>query len=170
YFITESIQKNLHEFDLKLIGGLYKMPITQTDQAEYLRGSVLEEAIASSQVEGAATTTKVALEMLKSERSPRNESEQMIFNNLRSIQFITEETGESLNFDFIIEVHRIMTVKTSAEYCSGDFRKGPVFVTDHIDGEIAHRPPEAEELGKFMQDLCDFANTDEPFIHPIVKA
>ena len=28
YCLTESIQENLHEFDLKLIGGLYKNPIT----------------------------------------------------------------------------------------------------------------------------------------------
>ena len=34
YYITENIQQNLHEFDLKLIGGLYKTPITQNDKAE----------------------------------------------------------------------------------------------------------------------------------------
>lgn len=170
YYITENIQQNLHEFDLKLIGGLYKTPITLNDKAEYLKGSVLEEAIASSQVEGAATTTKVAFEMLKSERKPRNESEQMIFNNLRSIQFITEETTRSLDFNFIIEIHKIMTAKTSAEYCSGSFRKNSVFVTDHVDGEIAHMPPESENIEKFIQDLCNFANSEKPFIHPIVKA
>jgi len=41
YSLTESIQKNLHEFDLKLIGGLYKQPITPYDKAEYLKNSVL---------------------------------------------------------------------------------------------------------------------------------
>ncbi|NUY81744.1 Fic family protein [Flavobacterium sp. MAH-1] len=170
YYITANIQKDLHEFDLKLIGGLYQDPITASDKHEYLRGSILEEAIASSQVEGAATTTKVAFEMLKSERSPRNESEQMIFNNLRSIQFITGETGRQLDFEFIVEIHKIMTAKTSAEYCSGGFRTSQIFVTDHVDGEIAHTPPAADKLEGFMQDLCDFANSEKQFIHPIVKA
>lgn len=170
YNVTENIQKNLHEFDLKLIGGLYKSPITQYDKAEYLKSSVLEEAIASSQVEGAATTTKVAFEMLKSERKPRNESEQMIFNNLRAIKFITGELDKKLDFEFIVEIHKIMTANTSAEYCSGAFRETPIFVQDHVDGEIAHTPPDADAVGYFMQDLCDFANSEKPFIHPIIKA
>lgn len=170
YNVTENIQKNLHEFDLKLIGGLYKSPITQYDKAEYLKSSVLEEAIASSQVEGAATTTKVAFEMLKSERKPRNESEQMIFNNLRAIKFITGELDKKLDFEFIVEIHKIMTANTSAEYCSGAFRETPIFVQDHVDGEIAHTPPDADTVAYFMQDLCDFANSEKPFIHPIIKA
>lgn len=170
YTVTENIQKNLHEFDLKLIGGLYKTPITQFDKAEYLKSSVLEEAIASSQVEGAATTTKVAFEMLKTERKPRNESEQMIFNNLRGIKFITEELEKELDFEFIIEIHKIMTAKTSAEYCSGAFRENQIYVQDHVDGEIAHTPPEAKDVKLFMQDLCDFANSEKQFIHPIIKA
>lgn len=170
YNVTESIQKNLHEFDLKLIGGLYKSPITQYDKAEYLKSSVLEEAIASSQVEGAATTTKVAFEMLKTERKPRNESEQMIFNNLRAIKFITEELEKDLDFEFITEIHKIMTANTGAEYCSGSFREAPIFVQDHVDGEIAHTPPDADVVSYFMQDLCDFANSEKPFIHPIIKA
>ena len=170
YCLTENIQENLHEFDLKLIGGLYRNPITPFHKVEYLKNSILEEAIASSQMEGAATTTKVAFEMLKSGRKPRNESEQMIFNNLRSIKLITEEIDKPLDFTLIIELHKTMTASTSAEYCAGDFRKKQIFVQDHVDGEIAHTPPEAKFVDKYMTDLCKFANSDKPFIHPIIKA
>ncbi|MEM6721867.1 MAG: Fic family protein [Bacteroidota bacterium] len=170
YSLTENIQKNLHEFDLKLIGGLYKNPITSYHKSEYLKNSILEEAIASSQMEGAATTTKVAFKMLKSGRNPRNESEQMIFNNLRSIKLITEEIEKPLDFNLIIELHRTMTASTSAEYCAGDFRDEQIYVQDHIDGEIAHTPPESKLVKEYMEDLCKFANSDKPFIHPILKA
>ncbi|MCV6631154.1 MAG: Fic family protein [Flavobacteriaceae bacterium] len=170
YCLTDNIQENLHEFDLKLIGGLYRNPITPFHRAEYLKNSILEEAIASSQMEGAATTTKVAFEMLKSGRKPRDESEQMIFNNLRSIKLITEEIDKPLDFTLIIELHKTMTANTSAEYCAGDFRKKQIFVQDHVDGEIAHRPPEVKFVDKYMTDLCEFANSDKPFIHPIIKA
>ncbi|WP_166919878.1 Fic family protein [Flavobacterium poyangense] len=170
YNVTENIQKNLHEFDLKLIGGLYKSPITQSDKLEYLKSSVLEEAIASSQVEGAATTTKVAIEMLKSDRKPRTESEQMIVNNFRAIKFITGELDKKLDFEFIVEIHKIMTANTGAEYCSGSFRKKTIYVQDHVDGEVAHVPPDASDVEQYMQDLCDFANSEKPFIHPIIKA
>jgi Fic family protein len=170
YCLTETIQKNLHEFDLKLIGGLYKNPITPFHKAEYLKNSILEEAIASSQVEGAATTTKVAIEMLKSGRPPRNESEQMIFNNLKSIKLIAEEIDKPLDFTLIIDLHKTMTTHTSAEYCAGGFRQKQIYVQDHIDGEIAHTPPEVALVKAYMEDLCAFANSDKPFIHPIVKA
>lgn len=170
YYLTSQIQKELHEFDLKMIGGLYKNPITEFEKTEYLKNSLMEEAIASSQIEGAATTTKVAWDMLKTGRNPRNESEQMIFNNLRAIRFIEENQEKNIDKAFIIELHKIMTIKTSAEYCAGDYRKDEIFVQDHVDGEIAHVPPDWKELEKLMQDLCDFANREDEFIHPIVKA
>lgn len=170
YYLTSQIQKELHEFDLKMIGGLYKNPITEFEKTEYLKNSLMEEAIASSQIEGAATTTKVAWDMLKTGRNPRNESEQMIFNNLRAIRFIEENQEKNIDKAFIIELHKIMTIKTSAEYCAGDYRKDEIFVQDHVDGEIAHIPPDWKELEKLMQDLCDFANKENEFIHPIVKA
>ncbi|MEL6559161.1 MAG: Fic family protein [Bacteroidota bacterium] len=170
YFLTDDIQKNLHEFDLKFMGGLYDKPITENQKTEYLKNSILEEAIASSQMEGAATTTKVAFQMLKSGRKPRNESEQMIFNNLRSMLLITEEVKRPLDFQLIVELHRTMTANTSAVYCAGDFRNDQIYVQDHVDGEIAHTPPEPKLVKNYMEDLCDFVNSDSSFIHPIVKA
>jgi Fic family protein len=170
YYLTSQIQKDLHEFDLKMIGGLYENPITDFEKNAYLKNSLMEEAIASSQIEGAATTTRVAWEMLKTGRNPRNESEQMIFNNLRAIRFIEENQNKSIDKTFIIELHKIMTVKTSAEECAGDYRNGEIFVQDHVDGEIAHIPPDWSELEELMGKLCDFANLESEFIHPIVKA
>lgn len=170
YFISPHVSKNLHEFDLKLMGGLQQRTLLPTEQQAYFRSSLLEEAVASSQVEGAATTTAVAKEMLESGRKPRNESEQMIFNNLRAIEFIGEISELDLDFQHIIELHRIMTANTAAEKYAGDFRKGEVFVTDHVTGEIAHIPPPWQEVTGLMEDLCAFANNDARFIHPIIKA
>jgi len=170
YFISQHVAKNLHDFDLKLMGGLHRNPILPSDRVEFFRSSLLEEAVASSQVEGASTTTEVAKEMLKTGRSPRNESEQMIFNNLRAIEYISEFVNTKIDFKVIIELHKIMTANTDAEQYSGDFRKGEVFVTDHVDGEIAHIPPDWKEVESLMNEVCDFVNDDEKFIHPIIKA
>lgn len=170
YFISPFIAKNLHDFDLKLIGGLQQSSLLASERIDYLRTSLLEEAVASAQVEGAATTTEVAKEMLKSGRNPRNESEQMIFNNLRAIQFISEFQDSNIDFNSIIELHSIMTANTDAEKYSGDFRKDEVYIIDHVDGEVAHIPPIWEEVELLMSELCDFANSDTKFIHPIIKA
>lgn len=170
YYISPFVSKNLHDFDLKLMGGLQRNPILPSDRLEFFKNSLLEEAVASSQVEGAATTTEVAREMLKSGRIPRNESEQMIFNNLRAIEYISEFVDSPLDFKIIIELHKIMTANTDAERYSGNFRKGEVFVTDHVDGEIAHIPPDWEEVESLMEELCTFINNDDKFIHPIIKS
>jgi Fic family protein len=170
YYPTYQIQKDLHEFDLKMIGGLYENPITHYEKAEYLKNSLMEEAIASSQIEGAATTTKIAWDMLETGRKPRNESEQMIFNNLRAIRYIEESQNKNIDTGFIIELHKIMTVQTTAEECAGDYRKEEIFVQDRVDGEIEHIPPGWKELESLMESLCDFANSDKEFIHPIIKA
>lgn len=170
YYLSSYQLKDLHEFDLKLIGGLKQNPILVSEKIEYFKSSILQEAISSSQVEGAATTTEVAKDMLKSGRSPKNESEQMIFNNLKAINFINEFIEKKLDFKFIIDLHAIMTSKTEAQRCAGDFRKKEVFVTDHLDGEIAHIPPDFNEVEPMMKDLCNFINDDNEFIHPIIKA
>jgi Fic family protein len=170
YYLSSYQLKELHEFDLKLMGGLKQNPIMPSDRFEYFKSSILQEAISSSQVEGAATTTEVAKDMLKTGRSPKNESEQMIFNNLKAIQFINEFIDQKLNFKLIIDLHSIMTLKTEAESCAGDFRNKEVFVTDHVDGEVAHTPPDYTEVEDLMNELCKFINNDDEFIHPIVKA
>lgn len=170
YYISPFVSKNLHDFDLKLMGGLQQNPILPSDRLEFFKNSLLEEAVASSQVEGAATTTEVARDMLKSGRIPRNESEQMIFNNLRAIEYISEFVETPIDFKIIIELHKIMTANTDAEKYSGDFRKGEVFVTDHVDGEIAHIPPDWKEVEPLMDELCKFINDEDKFIHPIIKA
>ena len=170
FFLSSYIAKNLHDFDLKLMGNLQENPISESDKSLFFQKSLFEEAVASSQMEGATTTTDVARAMLESGRNPRNESEQMIFNNLRAIRYITEFKNVALDFAMIIELHAIMTVKTEAEKHSGSFRKGEVFVTDHIDGETAHIPPDWEEVEDLMAALCEFLNDDNKFIHPIIKA
>ena len=43
---------------------------------------------------------------------------------------------------------------------SGDFRNKQIYVQDHVDGEIAHTPPDAKLVEKYMEDLCEFANSE----------
>lgn len=170
YNITSFIQKDLHHFDLKLMGGLYKDAITKEDQNAYLAKELVEEAIASSQIEGAATTTDVARKMIQSGRKPRNESEQMIVNNFRAIKEIEHRLEEDLSRKLILEIHELVTSDTSASKYAGQFRDHPIYVTDHIDGTIAFTAPKHEEVLPLIDALVEFINTDKDFVHPIVKA
>lgn len=170
YNLTSFIQEDLHNFDLKLIGGLYKNSITPQEQQEYFKNSLIEEAIASSQIEGAATTTDVARDMIKSGRKPRTESEQMIINNFRAIREIENRLDEDLSTDLIIDIHEIMTIKTDASIYAGKFRNHPIYVKDHVDGEIAFTAPDYSEVKELIGELIDFINMEDEFYHPIIKA
>lgn len=50
----------------------------------FLAASLIQEAITSSQLEGAVTTRKVAAKMIRTGRKPRDLSERMILNNYRT--------------------------------------------------------------------------------------
>ena len=66
-------------------------PITNPQTKDkYLIRSLMEEAITSSQLEGAATTRDVAKEMIRTGRAPRDKDEQMIFNNYVTMQRISK--------------------------------------------------------------------------------
>jgi hypothetical protein len=55
--LTDQIQKGLHEFDLNIGGSLgAKSIVPEEDKKRHMISSVMEEAIASSQIEGAVTT------------------------------------------------------------------------------------------------------------------
>src|SRR3989344_3387706 len=55
--------------------------VDDTNRYKFISRGVMEEAIASSQLEGAHTTREAAKQMLREGRKPRNNSERMILNN-----------------------------------------------------------------------------------------
>ncbi|MDE6179340.1 MAG: cell filamentation protein Fic, partial [Duncaniella sp.] len=93
FSLSNRMQRLCHEFDMDFGGtwGASKIfPDDKTTQELYLISSIMEEAIASSQMEGAATTREVAKDMLRKRISPRDKSQRMIQNNYTTINFIRE--------------------------------------------------------------------------------
>jgi Fic family protein len=134
--------------------------------------SMMEESIASSQIEGAVTTTREAKRMLRDGAAPRDRSEQMILNNYKAMGFIRSNLDRELTPDLIRELHGIMTHDTleSLEY-EGTFRTdNSIAVRDVLTGEICYEPVSFERIGLLMEGLCAFFNDEEGYIHPIIKA
>lgn len=174
YNLTDSIQKGLHEFDLHIGGHLGSQSmIPEEDKKRYLISSIMEEAIASSQIEGAVTTRKQAKEMLRKNLKPRNTSEQMIVNNYLTIKRIVEIQHEPITTERLFEIHRLIANQTLDDAKDvGRYRSNnEINVVDVVDGEIIHTPPDYKELPVLMQELFDFFNNnnDSRFIHPIIK-
>lgn len=173
--ITNKMQRQCHYFDMNFGGSWVNSSIVPNDDKNwYLISSLMEEAISSSQMEGASTTRKVAKDMLRKKISPRSRSEQMIANNYASIRFIAEHKGDDLSPELLLKVHSLMTHNTldSADN-EGRFRtSNDVVVGNDVTGEIVHIPPSYSDIPQFVKDLCQFANSDDAewFIHPIIKA
>lgn len=154
--------------------------VTSEKQAgqRFLVNSLMEEAIRSSQLEGATTSRRVAKEMLRTGREPRDRGEKMIANNYRALQFVREEMGDQLDLDALLELHRIVTEGTLDDPSAAGRLQRPgearvaVFNRDG-DEQPIHVPPPANELPERMRLLCEFANEsddDNRFIHPVVRA
>ena len=175
YFtITEQMLALLHEFDMNIGGSLgTKNLIPDNDKNFYLVSSVMEEAIASSQMEGASTTRKVAKEMLRKKLKPRDKSQLMIANNYATIRYLSEHRQDEFSVERLLEIHRYISSGTLDDKDDeGNIRRtDDIVVMDGITGDIAHTPPPHEEVKQLLEDLCSFANNDSPdnFIHPIIK-
>jgi len=175
YNMTDNIAKQLHRFDLNLGGVLESSANVPEGQSnKYMISSLMEEAIASSQLEGAATTRKVAKEMLRSERKPRNTSERMILNNYLTIQEVKKFSKSKLTPELICKFHKTITEGTlDHPTTEGSFRtNNEVQVVDNITGEVYYTPPNHEIIQKAILDICEFANSQKgnDFIHPIIRA
>jgi Fic family protein len=152
--------------------------VTADEQARqhYLVNSLMEEAIRSSQLEGATTSRRVAKELLRSGREPSNRSERMIFNNYRALLFMRDDLGGVLTPDDVLELHRILTEGTLDNPDAAGRLQRPdeerIAVYDRATGGLLHRPPPADQLPERLSKLCDFANEPndgDRFIHPVVR-
>jgi Fic family protein len=176
YAVVDPMLRMLHEIDQQATGAIKGADQVTDPQTRdtYLIKSLLEEAITSSQLEGASTTREVAKDMLQRGRPPRDRSEQMISNNYRAMEFIRRIRTERLTPGIVSELHRILTTEALDDpTAAGRLRHADetIHVVDEI-GRTLHIPPDASELADRMARLCEFANatSGEPFIHPVVRA
>lgn len=177
FALTPQVHEALHRID-SLASGRIAMPeqITNPSTRErYLFRSLVEEAITSSQLEGASTTRKKAMEMIRSGRLPTDKSEQMIFNNLKGMRFIRDNQDKPLTPQLVLDIHRYMAEKTIPASSVGRLQQPDeerVSVVSNTTGEILHSPPPAEQLPERLELMCAFANgeLDDEFIHPVIRA
>lgn len=165
----------LHYIDRDAAGRIETRFSGERAAKRYLVSSLMEEAIASSQIEGAATTRKVAKKMLTSNRRPVTKDELMILNNYTAMEGVKRHSKEDLTPELILEMHRTIvsgTLREGAEW-EGRFRESDdIVVGDPLDEDkVYHRPPGHDMVPELIDQLCRFANDNaQPYIHPVIKA
>jgi Fic family protein len=175
FTVPDLVTDLLHQID-RGGGTCVEIPeqVTNAEQRDrYVVRSLMEEAITSSQLEGAATTREVAKKMLAEGRKPRDLSERMIVNNYMTMRQILELKGRPLTPEMVFQIHREISEGTlDITDGAGRFRRAEeeINVSD-IEGTVFHTPPPAGELPARMRAMCDFANGKSPefFVHPVIR-
>ena len=180
YNLPDQLLRSLHHVDQYCAGQVAMDEVVTSEggaRQRYLVSSLMEEAIRSSQLEGATTSRREAKELLQTGRKPKDRSEQMILNNYRGLQFMREDMGGELTPDGVLALHRILTEGTLDNPDAAGRLQRPeevrVAVYDRDGGRRLHNPPPAVELPERLERLCEFANEEDDrdvFVHPVIRA
>ncbi len=177
FAVPDPVLNSLHYIDQYAAGsvGMETPVVSGEDRNRYLVKSLIEEAITSSQLEGAATTRREAQIMLRSGRPPRDRSERMIMNNYAAMEAIRDLREEALTPEMVLELHRVVAQDALNDPDAvGRLRKPRERIRIiSADQTVLHEPPKAASLPARLRRLCEFANapTDgRPFVHPVVRA
>ncbi|MDN7012530.1 Fic family protein [Methanoculleus sp. FWC-SCC3] len=172
YNLLDAFLEKLHCLDKSAAGsissGLDSLP---HDRDQFIINSLMEEAIASSQIEGAAVTRTIAKKMLRERRKPATKDERMILNNYITMKRITQVKDEDLTPELILEIHKTITRDTLEDpNDEGRFRDNNEIRVFDMRGNVLHTPPDFASIEGLIEELCAFANNDEgQFIHPVIK-
>ncbi|MBI3984904.1 MAG: Fic family protein [Candidatus Levybacteria bacterium] len=165
----------LHKIDVHTGGQIFAPyeALKEENRQKFIARGILEEAIASSQLEGANTTRRVAKMMLLENRPPRNNSERMIVNNYNTMKMLEDEyKDKELSKELLFEIHGMLTMSTIPTEEQNRFRKDSDDIVVRNSKYIAHTPPKEDFLDAEIMKLIDFANDkdDKIFTHPVIKA
>lgn len=181
YLLTPTIQQALSMVDRYTSASALDLMSSKIGEKKQLTSYLLkdlieDEAISSSQLEGASTTTQVAKEMIKHKRKPRNPDEKMILGNYKMMHFAWDQRHQDLSIDLIEQMHLIGTEGIDdKKYTPGQLRR-----TDDIvvvkNEEVVHQPPPAKGLRQRIQKITQWINTCHHdteinlYVHPLIKA
>jgi Fic family protein len=180
YCIHDSLEPKLHKIVQLGAGKVAAIAGTQASdgiQENYLVSSLLmEEAITSAQLEGAATTRADAKKMLEEELVPNTSDERMILNNYMLLRLADRRKNEPLTRDLMLEFHRVATIGVSEnDNIPGEFRvSNDIYIGN--DDDPLYYPPDHEKLEDRLERICEFANDKHDgedgsrFIPPVIKA
>ena len=179
YTLPGHVQDALHRIDRRASGwvGAPDQVVNPGVRDRLIINSLIDEAVTSSQLEGASTTRPVAAEMIRTGRRPRDRSERMILNNYLAMQAVRGMKDAPLTLDAVLRLHATVTADTLDDPGAAGRVQTPgeerVRVWDPLEHRILHTPPPAERLPERMDALIRFANQDTtggPFLHPVVRA
>ncbi len=171
------LEEFLHKIDLNTGGHLASqgVGIDEKSKMKFISRGIVEEAIASAQLEGASITRKLAKKFLAEGRAARTSSEHMILNNYQSMRAVEEDLKKKpLTLDLLFELHAMIVKNTVSKNELHRFRKDSdnIIVGDALGKFAYHVPPKISFVEKEIERFLNFANDSlgQRFLHPVIKA
>lgn len=174
FYRLQNVEGFLRYIDM-YTGGQFMMdgsnPQTSAgEKQKYLTRGIIEEAIASSQLEGATTTRRYAKRMIAEKIKPRNKDDWMILNNFKVMQALEEDyRGRDLSVEMLLEMQDTLTRNTIPDDEVGRFRVDEDNIVVEYRDKITHVPPSEKFVKQELVRLIEYAN-DTKFVHPVTKA
>lgn len=141
----------------------------------YYIDGLIEEAIATSQFEGAQTQRRVAKDMLQSNRPPHTHHEYMIKNAYEVSKSLFSHKNKKMSLKTILDIHNRLIQHTKSDLKSDEyaFRTAGVDIVGHYNKVLFQPTDNPVIIQKSMDALVLFLNnesSEKQFIHPLVRA
>ncbi len=166
----------LHILDLSLWWSFLDINFNASERRSFVQNGIIEEAISSSQLEWALTSSKVAKEMIWKWRKAVTKDEKMILNNYQAMNFVNDEEflKEDITLESLLEIQSILT-KDTLDKNDQEWRlrkdSDEIVIQNGEWTKILHTPPSYNFLKEELSNLLDYANDkDGVFTHPFIKA
>ncbi len=172
WYRQKKIDKILMEFDKAVGGNTLSNSPEKINKEKYIISGIMEEAISSSLLEGANTARKYAKRMLSEKIKPKNASEKMILNHHRILTKVDDSLkNENMSKELLLEIQSDLTKDTlDNENFSGRFRTDADNIIVQYKNKIIHTPPKEAFLMEQIDEFVKYANDDNDFTHPLIKA
>jgi Fic family protein len=156
----------------------YQIRQVPTKWTEGLRKFLTADAVAASNsIEGFRVSTVDVIDLMEGERdvevSEDNREETLAYQQMMTyLQTLHDAVDFSFSKGLLNALHWMLQGhRHTAAKPVGQWRRGPVYVTDPRDPTIAaYTGPDADDVPGLMTELVDWLNHGEESTHPLVKA
>jgi Fic family protein len=150
----------------------------QQKWTEGLRKFLTADAVAASNsIEGFRVSTADAVDLMDGERdvevSDENREETLAYQQMMSyVQVLHDVPDFTYGKGLLCAMHWMLQGhRHSPRKPAGQWRRGPVYVTDPRDPSVAaYTAPDAEQVPELMAELVEWLNAANGETHPLVRA
>lgn len=170
------LEELLHKLDLSLWWTFLWINFNDSERKIFMQNAITEEAISTSQLEWALTSSKDARDMIQKWRKAITKDEKMILNSYKAMNFIKTDDflSQKISLSLLLELQSILTKDTlEKKEQEWRFRKDSdeIVIQNSQWTKIYHVPPNENILEKELNNFLIYANDEDwKFTHPFIKA